>query len=73
MLGNNSNVGQCRLCLQNKELLRRSHVIPNFLYDGIFDSKQVLYRINLKDIKKQTGFIAANTSRIYSVKIVMEW
>jgi len=37
----NSN---CKLCLQEKELIKRSHLFPNFMYKGIGDDKN---RINV--------------------------
>ena len=35
-------VGKCRLCLQEKALLRKSHIIPDFMYNGVFDEKHRL-------------------------------
>lgn len=50
----------CQLCLQEKKLLKNSHIIPNFLYKGIFDAKHKFVSVNLDDYgdKKfhQTGF-----------------
>ena len=45
-------VGKCRLCLQNKELLTESHIIPDFMYSGIFDAKHALYKIDLEEFNK---------------------
>src|SRR5262245_18984532 len=33
----------CRLCCLTKPLLKRSHIIPDFMYKGLYDSK---HRIN---------------------------
>jgi hypothetical protein len=34
----------CRLCLKNEGLLKRSHIIPDFLYQDIFDEKHRLVK-----------------------------
>lgn len=58
---NHKNVTMiCQLCLKDKKLLKNSHIIPNFLYKGLFDEKHKIVSINLFDYndKKvhQTGF-----------------
>lgn len=30
---------QCKLCLQEKPLIKKSHIIPDFMYNGLFDEK----------------------------------
>lgn len=30
---------KCKLCLQEKRLIKKSHIIPDFMYKGIFDDK----------------------------------
>lgn len=37
---------QCKLCLQDKPLIGKSHIIPDFMYKGLFDDK---HRIAQKD------------------------
>lgn len=34
-------IGKCKLCLQDKELLKRSHIVPEFIYkhSGMYDDK----------------------------------
>jgi hypothetical protein len=39
----------CRLCLQEKPLLKKSHIIPNFLYKGLFSEDHRLVNVNLSD------------------------
>lgn len=34
----------CKLCQQDKPLIRRSHIIPDFMYQSIFDENHFLYR-----------------------------
>ncbi|MGF7077720.1 hypothetical protein [Mucilaginibacter sp. UYCu711] len=38
---------QCQLCLQEKNLLKKSHIFPNFLYKNIFGEEHRLVNINL--------------------------
>lgn len=50
----------CQLCLEDKVLLKNSHIIPNFLYKGLFDVKHKIVNVNLNDFSDatyhQTGF-----------------
>ena len=50
---------QCRLCLQNKELIKNSHIIPDFLYKDLYDEKHTMIRTEGLDVKSarkiQTG------------------
>jgi len=50
----------CQLCLKDKILLKNSHIIPNFLYKGLFDAKHKIVSVNLNDYNDrkihQTGF-----------------
>lgn len=49
----------CQLCLQEKKLLKNSHIIPNFLYKGLFNEKHRIVSVNLEDYSNkkfhQTG------------------
>jgi hypothetical protein len=43
----------CKLCLQNKKLIKKSHLFPKFMYNGIRDEKNRMSTIssdNLNDI-----------------------
>jgi len=42
----------CKLCLQDKPLLKESHIIPDFMYQGLFDQAHSLYKINLENFKQ---------------------
>ena len=50
----------CQLCLEDKQLIKNSHVIPNFMYKGLFGATHKLANVNINDITKvtyhQTGF-----------------
>lgn len=35
-------IGRCKLCLGEKELCKKSHIIPDFMYQDIFDDKHRL-------------------------------
>ena len=42
---------KCRLCLQDKPLLRKSHIIPSFMYKELFDDKHRMAKIHLPTFK----------------------
>jgi len=74
-------VGQCKLCLQEKELLKKSHIVPDFMYERIFDGKHRLEifrqkenRLWLQKPKPQTGLnepnlLCSNCDRIKISKL----
>src|SRR5229473_2688230 len=35
---------KCKLCLEEKTLLKQSHIIPDFMYQELFDEKHQFYR-----------------------------
>jgi hypothetical protein len=43
---------QCKLCLQEKPLLKKSHIIPNFLYKSLFGADHKLVNVNLSNLKE---------------------
>ena len=47
--------GTCKLCLKEKELIRRSHLFPNFMYKGIGDDKNRMFEISSSEpFRKKT-------------------
>jgi len=38
-------VGICRLCYEEEELCKQSHIIPNFMYQDLFDEKNRMHLI----------------------------
>jgi hypothetical protein len=54
----------CQLCLEEKKLLKKSHIIPEFMYKGIFDEQHFMYKVDLnqknKLSKKPTGIYDKN-------------
>lgn len=50
--------GRCSLCRQDAALVRKSHIIPKFMYRGIYDDMHRMVYLNLHDGKgtfHQTG------------------
>ena len=41
---------KCHLCLQDKDLLKKSHIIPNFMYRNLFDENHRMVRTQGLDI-----------------------
>lgn len=50
----------CQLCLEDKQLIKNSHIIPNFMYKGLYGITHRLANVNIQDLTKvtyqQTGF-----------------
>ena len=50
----------CKLCQQDKPLIKKSHIIPDFMYQGLFNEKHFIAPVHLKEMKvgklKPTGF-----------------
>lgn len=43
---------KCSLCHAETKLLKKSHIIPDFMYNGMFGQKHRLSHVNLKDLKE---------------------
>jgi hypothetical protein len=43
-------IGICKLCRKKKELIRKSHIIPNFMYKGLFDDNHTVMVFNQKKL-----------------------
>jgi hypothetical protein len=39
---------KCKLCGHNKKLLKKSHIVPEFMYKDLFDEKHRLHEVLLK-------------------------
>jgi hypothetical protein len=54
----------CKLCLKVKPLIKKSHIIPNFMYKGLFGKTHKLVNVNLSNFSdreyRQTGFFDKN-------------
>ncbi len=42
---------ECRLCLLDKTLVKKSHIIPNFMYKGILDKENTMVKLNINNPK----------------------
>lgn len=55
-----SQNSKCLLCGKQAKLLRKSHIIPNFMYRGLFDEHNRMYALDLNDRQHskyvQTGY-----------------
>ena len=54
---------KCKLCLQDKDLLKKSHIVPNFLYKELREKDNSFVKANLEKLTKQpvyTGFFEPN-------------
>lgn len=45
-------MGICRLCLKEKVLLKKSHIIPDFMYQDLYDGKHKLHVFNPYDVAR---------------------
>ncbi len=54
----------CQLCLKEKELCKKSHIIPDFMYKEIYDDKHTIYKVDFekygKSSKVQSGEYESN-------------
>jgi hypothetical protein len=39
---------KCKLCGKNKKLLKKSHIIPEFMYQDLFDYKHRIHEVSIK-------------------------
>jgi hypothetical protein len=45
-------MGSCKLCLNELPLLKKSHIIPQWMYFGLFDASHKTSLVNLDDIER---------------------
>ena len=43
----------CKLCLKEKKLLKKSHIIPKFMYKGLFDENHKILVSKVNPLKKE--------------------
>jgi hypothetical protein len=58
-------IGTCRLCLQEKALLKKSHIIPEFMYEGLFDENHKMYSFKPQERAKGEGYVKRPSSGVY--------
>jgi hypothetical protein len=44
---------KCKLCNKEKNLLKRSHIIPDFMYNGLFNEKHFIAPLDLLKLQKK--------------------
>jgi hypothetical protein len=59
------NIGICKLCLLEKPLLNKSHIIPDFMYKSLFDNGHRLHKLAPADLVKGKGKISRLPSGEY--------
>lgn len=55
----------CRLCLEKKSLIKKSHIIPDFMYQELYDEKHKLRAFAPADLKEQNPRIAKPSTGTY--------
>jgi len=62
----------CKLCLQNKKLIKKSHIIPDFMYrqSGLYDERHKLRRLTVKSIYKKVTDLISVSSGEYDKNIL---
>lgn len=43
---------RCKLCLEEKTLLKKSHIIPDFMHKGLRDDDNKFFLVNIEDFSK---------------------
>ncbi len=51
-----NQIAKCKLCGRALELIKKSHIIPNFMYKEMFDEKNRMMLANLKNISERPQF-----------------
>jgi len=46
---------KCKLCGDNKKLLKKSHIVPEFMYQDLFDEKHRIHEVLLKPENQLKG------------------
>ena len=57
---------KCNLCLKEIPLIKKSHIIPDFMYKGLFDEKHFLAMVNWDEMK----IISKKPDGVYDKKIL---
>lgn len=51
-------MGICRLCNEDKDLLKKSHIYPNFVYTDLFDEHNRLRKFTANEMLKKNPRIS---------------
>jgi hypothetical protein len=60
----------CKLCLQDKKLLKKSHIIPDFMYQDLYDDKHKMISFNPNEYAAGDGYIKNPSSGEYEGNIL---
>ena len=55
----------CRLCTDEKDLIKKSHIYPNFVYSDLFDEHGKLRKFDAQEMKKLNPRISRPASGAY--------
>lgn len=58
-------MGICKLCLQDKELIKKSHIIPEFMYKELYDEKHKLRLFDPKSLFEGESHLKKPSTGIY--------
>jgi len=61
---------KCRLCLIEKQLLSKSHIIPDFMYQDLYDDKHKIFLLNPYEQAKGEGYVKRPSSGEYESEIL---
>jgi hypothetical protein len=60
----------CRLCLKNKELIKKSHIIPEFMYRDLFDENHKIHVFNPAELATENPKVKRPSSGEYEGNIL---
>lgn len=61
---------QCRLCKEEKKLIKTSHIIPDFLHEELYDEKHRIIKFHPDELKKENPKISTPPSATYEGNIL---
>jgi hypothetical protein len=67
---------KCKLCGNNKKLLKKSHIVPDFMYQNLFDEKHRIFEVLLKQdsqLKKNQGSQADMIKIYFAVNVITRY
>ncbi len=63
-------MGKCKLCKESKELLKKSHIIPDFMYKGLYDEDHKITYATRETFKSNSNKIKRCSSGEYESQIL---
>lgn len=55
----------CKLCLLEKSLIKKSHIYPDFLYKDLYDKNHKIIKVSTEEIIKKNPRISRPSSGVY--------